>query len=132
MAIESISSTAAPLAEVNPNTAKAKFPTTAATAATASDTGTAATATPGATAPAAAAAAPAAPIQSEAAAVSTATATLNSTYSTTVGGKSYSADVSDSNGTYTLSVPGLAGATVSASSLSTAENELGVKIDTLV
>jgi hypothetical protein len=57
---------------------------------------------------------------------------LDSTYSTNVGGKTYSANVSESNGTYTLAVPGLPGASVSGSSLTSAENALGVKIDTLV
>jgi hypothetical protein len=70
--------------------------------------------------------------QSEAAAVNTATSTLvSSSYSTSVGGKSYSANISQANGTYTLSVPNLPGASVSGSSLSAAESALSVKIDTL-
>jgi len=74
-----------------------------------------------------------APPQSEAAAVNTATSTLeSSSYSTSVGGKSYSANISQANGTYTLSVPNLPGASVSGSSLSAAESALSVKIDTLV
>jgi hypothetical protein len=65
--------------------------------------------------------------------VSTATSTLTSTsYSTSVGGKSYSANITESNGTYTLSDPTLPGASVSGSSLSAAESALSVKIDTLV
>jgi predicted RNase H-like HicB family nuclease len=56
----------------------------------------------------------------------------SSTYSTSVGGKSYSASISQANGTYTLSVPNLPGASVSGSSLSAAENALNVKIDILV
>jgi hypothetical protein len=65
--------------------------------------------------------------------VSTATSTLAaSSYSTSAGGKSYSASISQSNGTYTLSVPNLPGAHVSGSSLSAAESALTVKVDTLV
>jgi hypothetical protein len=68
-----------------------------------------------------------------ASAVSTATSTLTSpTYSTSVGGKSYSGNVSLANGQYTISVPNMPGAKVSASSLSSAEMALTVKIDTLV
>jgi hypothetical protein len=73
-----------------------------------------------------------APPQPEASAVSTATAILeSSTYSTSVAGKSYSANISQANGTYTLSVPNLPGASVSGSSLSLAESALNIKIDTL-
>jgi predicted RNase H-like HicB family nuclease len=56
----------------------------------------------------------------------------SSTYSTSVGGKSYSANISQANGTYTLSIPNVPGASVSGSSLSEAEIALSVKIDTLV
>jgi hypothetical protein len=56
----------------------------------------------------------------------------SSTYSASVGGKSYSANISQANGTYTLSVSNLPGAHVSGSSLSAAEIALTVKIDTLV
>jgi hypothetical protein len=74
-----------------------------------------------------------APPQSEASAVSTAASILeSSTYSTSVAGKSYSANISQANGTYTLSVPNLPGASVSGSSLSVAESALSIKIDTLV
>jgi hypothetical protein len=67
------------------------------------------------------------------AAASSATAALvSSTYSTSAGGKSYSANISQSNGTYTLSVSNLPGASVSGSSLNAAESALSVKIDTLV
>jgi hypothetical protein len=137
MAIDSISSTAAPLPEISPLVDKTKkLPATPTAesdaAAAATSTQAATTSTPATPPPAAAAAPPAAPVQSEAAAVSTATATLDSTYSTTVGGKSYSANVSETNGTYTLAVPGLPGASVSGTSLSSAEAALGVKIDTLV
>jgi hypothetical protein len=65
---------------------------------------------------------------------STATATAilaDSTYSTSVGGKSYAGDVSKANGTYTISVPNLPGATVTASSLSAAEVALNTRIDVL-
>jgi hypothetical protein len=68
-----------------------------------------------------------------ASAASAATSTLSTTiYSTSVGGKSYSANISQANGTYTLSVPNLPGASVSGSSLNAAESALSVKIDTLV
>jgi hypothetical protein len=68
-----------------------------------------------------------------ASAVSTATSTLaSSTYSTSAGGKSYSANISQSNGTYTLSVPNLPGASVSGASLNAAESALSVKVDSLV
>jgi hypothetical protein len=74
-----------------------------------------------------------APTQSEASAVSTAASLLeSSTYSTSVDGKSYAANISQANGTYTLSVPNLPGASVSGSSLSLAESALSIKIDTLV
>jgi predicted RNase H-like HicB family nuclease len=65
--------------------------------------------------------------------VSTAISILeSSTYSTNVGGKSYSANISQANGTYTLSVPNLPGASVSGSSLNDAEIALSIKINTLV
>jgi hypothetical protein len=88
----------------------------------------------GAGAPSATAPSPvSAPAQSEAAAVSAATSTLDSSvYSTSVGGKSYSANISQADGTYTLSVPNLPGASVTASSLSGAEIALGTRIDVLV
>jgi hypothetical protein len=74
-------------------------------------------------------------VQSEAAAsasVSSAEASgIAASYSTTVGGKSYSASITQSNGTYQLAVPNLPGATVSGSSLQAAENALKVKIDSL-
>jgi hypothetical protein len=74
-----------------------------------------------------------APPQSEASAVNTAASILeSSTYSTSVAGKSYSANISQANGTYTLSVPNLPGASVSGSSLSVAESALSIKIDILV
>jgi len=52
-------------------------------------------------------------------------------YSTNVGGKSYAANISQANGTYTLSVPNLPGASVTGSSLFAAETALYVKINTL-
>jgi hypothetical protein len=70
--------------------------------------------------------------KSTATATATATAILaDSSYSTSVGGKSYAGNVSKSNGTYTISVPNLPGATVSASSLSAAEVALNTRIDVL-
>jgi predicted RNase H-like HicB family nuclease len=59
-------------------------------------------------------------------------ALISSSYSTSVGGKSYSGSITQSNGTYTVSVPNLPGASVSGSSLQAAENALTVRIDTLV
>ncbi len=100
-------------------------PTTAAKTSTA----TTATATP-TTAPVASKSA--APAQSVASAVSTATATLaTTTYSTTAGGKNYSANISESNGTYTLSVPNVPGGTVTGTSLTAAEAGLSIRIDIL-
>jgi predicted RNase H-like HicB family nuclease len=57
---------------------------------------------------------------------------ISNTYSTSVGGKSYSGSISQSNGTYSISVPNLPGASASGSSLQAAESALNVKIDTLV
>jgi hypothetical protein len=72
------------------------------------------------------------PAQSLAGAVSTATSILDATtYSTNVGGKNYAANISQANGTYTLAVPNVPGATVTGSSLSAAENALNLKIDIL-
>jgi hypothetical protein len=66
-------------------------------------------------------------------AANTATFILDSTiYSTNVGGKSYTANISQANGTYTLSVPNLPGSSVTASSLTAAENALNLRIDLLV
>jgi hypothetical protein len=84
-------------------------------------------------APATAAVKAAVPTQSVSQAVSTATATLaSSTYTTSVGGKSYAGNVSQSNGTYTISVPNLPGATVTATPLSAAEVALNARISVLV
>ena len=55
----------------------------------------------------------------------------DSTYSTSVGGKNYSGNVSQSNGLYQISVPNLPGSSVSASSLQGAENALNARIDLL-
>ena len=65
------------------------------------------------------------------AASSAATALLSQTYSTSVGGKSYSGSIQHSGGRYEISVPNLPGATASGSSLQAAENALNVKIDIL-
>jgi hypothetical protein len=76
---------------------------------------------------------PSAPPPPEAAAASTATSILESSiYSTSFAGKSYSANISQADGTYTLSVPNLPDSTVSGSTLSAAENALNMKIDILV
>jgi predicted RNase H-like HicB family nuclease len=53
-------------------------------------------------------------------------------FSTTVAGKQYSGSVNQSNGQYTASIPGLAGASASGSSISAAENALYIRIDELV
>jgi hypothetical protein len=58
-------------------------------------------------------------------------ALTDSTYSTSVGGKSYSGNVSQSDGLYEISVPNLPGSSVSASSLQGAENALNARIDLL-
>ena len=55
-----------------------------------------------------------------------------SSYSTTIAGKQYSGSVEESGGQYTASVPNLAGATASGSSLAAAENNLDLRIDELV
>ncbi len=73
----------------------------------------------------------AAPAQSVSKAVSTVAALLSSTYSTNVGGKSYAANIVQSKGVYTLSVPNLPGASVTGSSLSAAESALNLRIDLL-
>ncbi len=73
----------------------------------------------------------AAPAQSVSKAASTVATLLSSTYSTNVGGKSYAANISQSKGVYTLSVPNLPGASVTGSSLSAAESALNLRIDLL-
>jgi hypothetical protein len=63
---------------------------------------------------------------------STTTATLlSAVYTTTVGGKRYSGSVSHADGLYTISVPNVPGATVTATSLQAAEAELYNRIDEL-
>jgi predicted RNase H-like HicB family nuclease len=63
---------------------------------------------------------------------SAAAALLSGVYSTTVGGKSYSGNIQQSQGTYEISVPNLPGASASGSSLEAAEIALNVRIDALV
>ena len=53
-------------------------------------------------------------------------------FSTTVNGKSYSASVSYSDGEYVASDPGLSGAEATGSSEMAAENNLATRIDELV
>jgi len=53
-------------------------------------------------------------------------------YTTTVDGKSYTGDVSESDGEYTVSVQNVNGATASGSSIQAAENNLTTVIDELV
>ena len=59
-------------------------------------------------------------------------AMMVSSYSTTVAGKQYAGSVDESNGQYTASVPGLAGASASAGSAQAAEDALTLRIDELV
>ena len=58
--------------------------------------------------------------------------TLAAVYSTTVGGKSFSGSVEESEGEYEASVAGMPGVSASGSSIQSAENNLDIKIDTLV
>lgn len=53
-------------------------------------------------------------------------------FSTTVAGKQYSGSVNQSNGQYTASIPGLAGASASASSMQAAEDALTLRINEIV
>jgi hypothetical protein len=59
-------------------------------------------------------------------------ATLAAVFSTTAGGKNYSADVEQSGGEYTATVTGLPGASASGSSAMAAEENLDNRIDMLV
>lgn len=52
-------------------------------------------------------------------------------FSTSVGGKTYSGDVTYSGGEYVASDPSLAGAEATGSSLQSAENNLSARIDIL-
>jgi hypothetical protein len=91
-------------------------------------------------APAASAAPPAssptkhssAPANAQSAVSASEASALAASYSTTVGGKSYSGTVVESGGVYTASVASLPGATASGSSAEAAENNLTVRIDVLV
>jgi hypothetical protein len=58
--------------------------------------------------------------------------TLAAVYSTTVSGKSYSGSVVESNGEYTATIANMPGASASGSSIESAENSLGLVLDTLV
>jgi hypothetical protein len=63
----------------------------------------------------------------------TATLLAQSTlYSTTVGGKSYSADVSLSSGQYVATVPDLPGVSATGNTLLSAESNLNTRINVLV
>jgi hypothetical protein len=59
-------------------------------------------------------------------------ATIATTYSTTVAGRSYPASVEESGGVYTASVPNPPGASASGSSVESAENNLDIILDALV
>ncbi len=52
----------------------------------------------------------------------------STTYSATVGGKNYNADINESAGEYVATVPNLPGVSASGSSLQTAENNLDTRI----
>lgn len=56
----------------------------------------------------------------------------NVSFSTTVNGKSYSADVILSNGVYVARDPNLSGAEATGSSVQAAEDNLSVRIDVLI
>lgn len=56
----------------------------------------------------------------------------NVSYSTTVAGKTYNANVTQSNGEYTASASNLSGASASGSSVQAAENNLTTRISILV
>ena len=62
---------------------------------------------------------------------STHKATIAASYSTTVGGRNYSASVQKSEGVYTASVPMPPGLSASGSSIESAEINLGIILDTL-
>jgi predicted RNase H-like HicB family nuclease len=53
-------------------------------------------------------------------------------FSTTVAGKRYSGSVQESQGEYTASVSGLAGASATGTSIQAAENNLTTRINELV
>lgn len=59
-------------------------------------------------------------------------ATVAAVYTTSVKGTSYSGSVDESDGTYTASVPSLAGASAAGSSILSAESNLSARIDELV
>lgn len=58
--------------------------------------------------------------------------TTNVGFSTTVGGKTYSADVTYTGGQYVADDPNLVGAEATGGSLQSAENSLATRIDVLV
>jgi len=57
---------------------------------------------------------------------------LGTSYSTTVGGKTYSGSVDESAGEYTASIPHVQGATASGTSMELAEFNLDARIDEIV
>jgi hypothetical protein len=101
------------------------------TASPAKATAAAAPSTTSTPAPAAAASANATPPAATQALASAAASLVNTVYSTTVAGKSYSGSIEQSAGQYEISIPNLPGASASGSSVQAAENALTVKIDTL-
>lgn len=58
-------------------------------------------------------------------------ATVEASYSITVGGKNYSGSVEESGGTYIASVPNPPGASAVGSSVQSAEENLNIKLDSL-
>lgn len=121
-----------PKATAAPAAASVSKPAAATTSATVpASSATTVAAGSSATAPKSAPKIAAAPAQSVSSAASTVSALVSSTYSTNVGGKSYAANISQSKGVYTLSVPNLPGASVTGSSLSAAESALNLRIDLL-
>jgi hypothetical protein len=57
---------------------------------------------------------------------------MDTSFSTTVAGKTYSGSVQESNGEYVATVSNVSGATADGSSATSAENALASRIDELV
>jgi hypothetical protein len=118
-----------------PKPAAAPAPQAASTPATPPPTGQSTSATPApggaSSAKPATGAAPVQPAAPQAASAADASL-VSQIYSTSVGGKSYSGSVEQSNGQYVISIPNLPGASASASTAQAAENALTLKIDILV
>jgi hypothetical protein len=122
-------SSARSLAAFNATQASTSAPSV--TSAPASNTQAPATQPSSAPAPAARPSAHAGGAASQSSSASAAEQTLAAVYSATIGGRTYSFSVEESNGEYTASVANLPGASASGSSIEAAENDLGTVIDTL-